>query len=108
RLARLLFGGPLAAVSQELLAYSPVAHVGSHCPPTLIIQGLHDHVIPVADVLSLHAALVGAGRPATLVPLPMVEHAFDMLPLRMSPPRQIALRAIDRFLASISSVNCYP
>ncbi len=51
RLARRLFGGPLGAISRELLTYSPVAHVGPHCPPTLILQGLHDHVVPVEDVL---------------------------------------------------------
>ncbi len=102
RLAEGLFGGPLDRVSDALLTYSPVAHVGPHCPPTLILQGLHDHVIPVEDVFALHDALITAGNTATLVSLPMVEHAFDMLPLRISPPARVAYRAIDRFLAQLS------
>ncbi len=51
---------------------------------------------------ALHDALVTAGNTATLVSLPMVEHAFDMLPLRISPPARVAYRAIDRFLAQLS------
>lgn len=101
RLAEGLFGSPLDRVSDALLTYSPVAHVGPHCPPTLILQGLHDHVIPVEDVFALHNALVSAGNAATLVSLPMVEHAFDMLPLRISPPARVAYRAIDRFLTRL-------
>lgn len=102
RLAEGLFGSPLDRVSDALLAYSPIAHVDPNCPPTLILQGLHDHVIPVEDVFALHKALVTAGNTATLVSLPMVEHAFDMLPLRISPPTRVAYRAIDSFLAQLS------
>lgn len=94
-----LFGGSLEEVGEALLAYSPVAHVGSHCPPTLILQGTYDHVVPVGDVWRLHAALVDAGCKALLVKLPQVEHAFDLFALQVSPPAQAALYGVDRFLA---------
>lgn len=101
-LVQQLFDMPLTAgeaLTQQLLAFSPMAHVGSRCPPTLFLQGLHDHVIPVQDVQALHKALVAAGRPSVLVELPQVEHAFDMIALQVSPPAQAALYDVERFLA---------
>jgi acetyl esterase/lipase len=100
-----LFGMPLPAgkaLTRELLTFSPVAHVGTHCPPTLLLQGLHDHVIPVQDVQALHRALVAASRPSVLVELPQVEHAFDMVALQLSPPAQAALYDVERFLALLA------
>ena len=103
RLAQRLFGAPLASLDDALLAYSPVAHVRPTCPPTLLVQGLHDHVIPVADVLKLHRALAEAGAEAAIVKLPMVEHAFDLIALQLSPPAQAALYDVDRFLARLAT-----
>jgi acetyl esterase/lipase len=103
RLAQRLFGGPLETLGDALLAYSPIAHVSPACPPTLIVQGLHDHVIPVEDALKLHRALVVAGADAAIVRLPMVEHAFDLFALQISPPAQAALYDVDRFLARLST-----
>jgi acetyl esterase/lipase len=100
-----LFGMSLPAgpaLTRELLTFSPVAHVGNHCPPTLLLQGLHDHVIPVQDVQALHRRLIAAGRPSVLVELPQVEHAFDMVALQISPPAQAALYDVERFLALLA------
>ncbi|MGC9468775.1 MAG: alpha/beta hydrolase [Anaerolineae bacterium] len=102
KLAQRLFGAPAKQAEAALLRFSPIAHVGPHCPPTLLLQGLHDHVVPVRDVQDLHAALVTAGRPTLLVELPQVEHAFDMIALQISPPAQAALYEVDRFLVSIT------
>jgi acetyl esterase/lipase len=99
KLVMRLFGGPLEEVGDAMLAYSPIAHVGAHCPPTLILQGTYDHVIPVEDVDRLHTALDAAGCRAMLVKLPQVEHAFDLFALQISPPAQAALYDVDRFLA---------
>jgi len=101
-LAERLFGGSLDEIGDLLLTYSPVAHVGDHCPPTLILQGQHDHVIPLADVRALTQSLVAAGRQVVLVELPQVEHAFDMFALQVSPPAQSALYDVERFLALIA------
>ena len=105
KLVQRLFGMALPAgpaLTHELLTFSPVAHVGNHCPPTLLLQGLHDHVVPVQDVQSLHRALIAAGRPSVLVELPQVEHAFDMVALQLSPPAQAALYDVERFLALLA------
>lgn len=101
-LAERLFGAPLNQIGDRLLAYSPVAHVGPDCPPTLILQGRHDHVISLEDVRELHESLVAAGCRSVLVELPQVEHAFDMLALQVSPPAQAALYDVERFLALVA------
>jgi len=100
-LVRRLFGKPEGAAGDQLLAYSPVAHAGGHCPPTLILQGDHDHVVPLDDVRALHRSLVQSGCAATLVELPQVEHAFDLFARQLSPPAQAALYDVDRFLAQL-------
>jgi acetyl esterase/lipase len=102
KLVRQLFHDPLEDVQEDLLRFSPVSRVGPHCPPTLLLQGLHDHVTPVEDVRALHRSLRGAGRPVVLVELPQVEHAFDMVALRISPPAQVALYDVERFLALLA------
>ncbi len=103
KLAQRLFGAPLAQLDDTLLAYSPLAHVSPQCPLTLLIQGLHDHVVPVEDVLELHSSLVAAGARAAIVKLPMVEHAFDLVALQISPPAQSALYDVDRFLTHLAT-----
>ncbi len=103
KLAQRLFGAPLSQLDEALLAYSPIAHIGPHCPSTLLIQGLHDHVIPVEDVIGLHRSLVAAGAEAAIVKLPMVEHAFDLIALQISPPAQSALYDVDRFLTHLAT-----
>ncbi|MGC9349187.1 MAG: alpha/beta hydrolase, partial [Anaerolineae bacterium] len=102
KLVRRLFGGPLHEVQEDLLRFSPVAYAGPHCPPTLLLQGLHDHITPVEDVRALHELLRAAGRPAVLVELPQVEHAFDLIALQISPPAQVALYDVERFLALLA------
>jgi acetyl esterase/lipase len=102
KLVRQLFGGPLEEIDDDLLFFSPVAHVGPHCPPTLLLQGLHDHITPVRDVVSLHEALGDAGCRSVMVTLPQVEHAFDLIALPISPPAQAALFDVERFLALVA------
>ena len=58
-------------------------------PTTLLLQGLHDHITSVDDV------------PVVYVPLPAVEHAFDLCLPRVSPPAQSALYDVERFLAVV-------
>jgi len=100
-LVQRLFGGSPEEVGDLLLAYSPVAHVSKHCPPTLILQGQHDHVVPVGDVRALARSLVDAGCDAEIVEFPQVEHAFDLFARQVSPPAQSALYDVDRFLARL-------
>ena len=59
---------------------SPVSHVTDRFPPTMLIHGEDDEVVPVADSLVLREALVAAGVPVELHVYPEQPHAFDAQP----------------------------
>ena len=79
---------------------SPINHVGSHCPPTLLLHGAHDFGLdPEVQSGRLHKALRAAGVPSVYVELPESDHAFDLFFTRVSPAFQAALYDVERFLA---------
>ena len=69
------------------------------CPPTLLLQGAHDHITSVDDVQTLYGALWAAGASVVYVELPQVDHVFDLFAPQFSPPAQAALYDVERFLA---------
>lgn len=56
--------------------YSPVNHVTSSSPPTLLIHGTNDATVPYGNSRKLRDALERAGVPVCLVRLPGDGHAF--------------------------------
>jgi acetyl esterase/lipase len=62
-----LVGGPLPEVREAALAASPLTHVSPQAPPTLLVHGLIDTVVPVDQAIRLDKALVAAGVDSTLV-----------------------------------------
>jgi acetyl esterase/lipase len=61
-----LIGGPLAELREAALAASPLVHVSADDPPTLLIHGHDDAMIPVDQTLRLEKALAAAGVDVTL------------------------------------------
>lgn len=59
---------------------SPVTHVSTGFPPTLLVHGDADEVVPVEASLTMHAALRQAGVPVELHLYPEQPHAFDADP----------------------------
>jgi len=104
RLDILLGGWPKDAPHMYQLA-SPITHVISGCPPTLLIQGKQDFVTPVDATCALYTKLVEVGVPAINVVFPCTDHAFDMLIPQMNPVAQSALYDVDRFLALLLNKN---
>ncbi len=98
-LAKKLFGGLPQEVPDVAALMSPITHVGPACPPTLLLQGAHDHITSVDDVQTLYGALWAAGASVVYVELPQVDHAFDLFAPQFSPPAQAALYDVERFLA---------
>ena len=98
RLDILLGGHPQDALYAYQLA-SPITHVHPGCPPTLLIQGDQDLLVPVDTTRALYTKLVESGVPAINAVFPWTEHAFDLLLPQISPPAQSALYDVDRFLA---------
>jgi acetyl esterase/lipase len=100
---RKLLGGLPPEVPDVAALMSPITHIGPHCPPTLLLHGSHDRVVPVQDARDLYRALSEAGVAVVYVELPQVVHAFDLAAPRMSPPAQAALYDVERFLALMAT-----
>jgi acetyl esterase/lipase len=98
RLDLLLGGGPQDVPEMYQLA-SPITHVHPGSPPTLLMQGSKDLLVPVDTTCSLYDKLVESGVPAIKVIFPWTEHMFDLILPHTSPPAQSALYDVDRFLA---------
>ena len=99
-LDNLLGGRPDEVPAMYDLA-SPLSHVHPACPPTLLIQGEHDVLVPVAPARALYEKLMEAGVPAVYLELPQTDHGFDLMLPRRSPPAQVALYEVERFLALV-------
>jgi acetyl esterase/lipase len=85
-----------------VIAISPITHAGPNSPPTLLLQGEHDSLIPASVCRALHRKLVLLGVPVVHVEYPQTEHAFDVVILtRYSPANQAALHELERFLALV-------
>jgi acetyl esterase/lipase len=95
----LLLGGPPDEVPDAFTMASPISHVHSGCPPTLLIQGESDWVTPPEAARELHRRLVEVGVPSVNIVFPHTNHGFDLMLPRVSPSAQAALYEVDRFLA---------
>lgn len=97
-----LLGGTLYEAPKNYKLYSPLTHTGPHCPPTLLIFGSEDFVIPPSQGQSLHRALMAAGVPSVYIEIPETVHAFDQyfgVSGRIAPAAQSAFNDIEQFLA---------
>ncbi|MGE5602429.1 MAG: alpha/beta hydrolase fold domain-containing protein [Nitrososphaerales archaeon] len=97
-LERKLLGAPIREAREQVALLSPITYVGPHCPPTLIIYGTHDGLIPIEDPRSFYAALRECRVPAVYLELPWVDHAFDMAAPYVSPAAQAAYQDVEQFL----------
>ena len=98
-LERKLLGAPIREARDQVALLSPITYVGPACPPTLMIYGTHDGLIPIEDPRSLYAALRKCGVPAVYLELPWVDHAFDLAAPYLSPAAQAAYQDVEQFLA---------
>lgn len=96
--ASLLGGTPDEAPDMYRLA-SPIFHVGSHCPPTLLLNGEQDFGIEPSQHRKLYRALIGSGVIAIHVEFPYTDHAFDLVLPQIAPASQAATYDTERFLA---------
>jgi len=81
---------------------SPVAYARASVPPTLLLQGAHDCLVPVEATRELHRRLAEAGARVVYVEYPETEHGFDLGVLRAAPAAQNAMYHLDYFLALLA------
>lgn len=85
-------------------ALSPITYINSNCPQTLILQGMHDLIVPVEATRQLYRRLNEEGVKAAMYLIPQTDHAFDLILPRISPVAHAAIYLIERFLA----IQCEP
>lgn len=69
---------------------SPATHVSNNSPPTLLIHGANDRVVPIRHSQTMHAALRAAGVESTLVVVRNAGHGFRGQSIRPSFPAILA------------------
>ncbi len=84
-------GGPPAAVPGNYVAASPVDQVSPGDPPTFLVHGANDPLVPVSQSEELAAALTRAGVPHQLVVIPGAGHDLDF-PIRT--PRNLVFEIL--------------
>ena len=78
---------------------SPVAHVGPHAPPFLVVHGERDSLVPVAEARAFVEALRRAsGTSCAYVEVPGAQHAFEVFP---SVRTLHLLRGLQRFCVHV-------
>jgi acetyl esterase/lipase len=97
-----LMGGTPAEMDGQYRLLSPAAQAGPHSPPTLLMHGEHDHLLPPAATRKLAAKLRAEGARVVYLELPQTEHTFDLFLPGISPPAQAAQLVLDHFLASLA------
>ncbi len=70
-----MLGAPAKERPEQARAASPLTHVGPHAPPTLILHGDADDLVPLAQGRMLHEALSAAGAESQLCILHGARHA---------------------------------
>jgi acetyl esterase/lipase len=105
--AATMIGDPMGGMPEEVpdtyALASPITHVSPACPPTLLLHGEHDFIMPPHAVRELHRQLGEAGVPSIYVQFPQTDHGFDLFLPQTSPSAQAATYDLDRFLAWIAS-----
>jgi acetyl esterase/lipase len=95
----MILGGHLHDIPDTYQIVSPITHVHPGCPPTLLLQGDKDMLVPLESTNALYKKLVESGVPAINVVIAGAEHGFDLMVPHVSPAAQSALYDVDRFLA---------
>ncbi len=69
-------GGDIDQYRGHYLGASPIQHVQSGLPATLLVQGGSDHLVPPDQADRLAVALTADGVPVRTLDLPWVDHGF--------------------------------
>src|SRR5262249_9934178 len=97
QLTRDFVGADADAEPTRFAGASPSTFAATPVPPTLLIHGARDEVVPVAQSRSLAARLTAAGNTVAYLELPWSAHDFDAAFYGLG--SQLVLYEQDRFLA---------
>jgi acetyl esterase/lipase len=89
-------GGSPLRFPDRYRAISCLTYIGSSSPPTLVIGGANDHLVPHAESVDFVRRLQAAGVHGELITVPYGDHTFDLT--FGSIGHQLKLQLFDRFL----------
>jgi acetyl esterase/lipase len=95
----LYLGGDPDTIGKIYDEASPIRFASSDCPPTLLLHGVHDELVHVAQSDRLAARLREVGAPHLYLRLPWATHGFDHN--LTGPGGQISTYAVKRFLEKV-------
>ena len=98
-----IVGGSPQQVPERYALLSPITHARAGCPPTLLMQGRDDIIVPPGPSLDLRERLRAAGVEAAVLLLPQADHGFDLMGTDWSPTARQALWHAERFLALLAT-----
>ncbi len=88
---------------------SPLFHVHSNQPPTLLMHGLGDAIVSPAQARQFAATMTAAGNRCDLVLLEHARHAFVVPRYRATEPAVVVvMRQMDQFLISLKLLTGEP
>ena len=89
-------GGTLEDFPERYRTLSPLSHISAKTPPTFMILGTSDRIVPTDQTSALGQALTSAGVMHEIYLLPGNDHGFDINWGGFG--RQIARAKIEEFL----------
>jgi len=100
---RALLGGAPYEQTEDYTQASPMTYIAGNLPPTLILHGSDDSIVPVETMRNFYRDLQKAGVTTVYVEFPQTEHGFDLWATHLSPTAQAALHDIERFLVLLNN-----
>jgi acetyl esterase/lipase len=94
-----LLGGHPDECPEQYSLFSPITHVHSRCPATILLHGEDDTMAPVSSIRVLYTRLVENKVPVVMHILSQTDHAFDLILPKLSPSAHNAIYDVERFLA---------
>jgi len=92
-----LIGGPPDVLEAEYRLASPLYQAHTNVPPTLVIHGTWDDLVPADHSQQLAMKLASRGVPAKTLTIPYARHAFDIV--GNGPASQLARQPVADFLS---------
>ena len=99
---------PWAAKLPGAAAVSPLQHIRTDLPPTLIVHGTADEVVPIEQVDRFTRLMVAAGNRCELVALPGRHHAFFIPGFGHDTGVREGRAELARFLISLGDLPAPP